>query len=512
MGHTKVSDPCVGQLAYLGATLLAVASCVLPRFVTEGRPCSPEIACPDGARCDLARGLCVATTMDGAASDRQISEGSVGGDAKLGDSHQPLVDGRHLDGRHLDGTSLDRPSLDGRGRDTRPADGHGTDLRRDSGQTTLCAAQQCEIGGICHNSGEHNPSISCQLCDPTRNLQAWSLAGSGCVVTVAGSGLVGKVDGVALQATLNAPAAIAFSPGGVLYIADTNNHVIRVLRGGVVTTLAGSGKAGYAEGSGLRAQFDTPRGIAVDEAGDLYVADTFNHRIRKISGSAVTTIAGGGPSGAAGGDFVDGTTTMARFNHPYSVAVAAGKVFVADTFNHRIRRIDNSQVRTLAGTGQKGFLDGSLSSAKFNQPQAVATADGVTLYVADSFNDRLRRIFGGVVTTIAGSGISGFTDGPALQAQLKGPHGLAIGGTVSRPRIYFTDEWSHRLRVLRQVGTVDTVETIAGGGPATPLGGSFADGELLDARFRRPAGLALDGNGWVYLADTDNHRLRQVAP
>ena len=213
----------------------------------------------------------------------------------------------------------------------------------------------------------------------------------GNVTTLAGNGTRGFADGPGNTAQFNDPTGVAVAAGGTVYVADLSNHRIRAINPttGQVTTLAG-GTPGFADGTGDTAQFDFSFGVAVAQNGTVYVADS--NRIRAINPTTrvVTTLAGSGTDG-----FADGPGTTAQFGSPYGVAVAAGgTVYVADVSNNRIRAINptTSRVSTLAGSGTEGFADGTGTNAQFNRPYGVAVAPNGTIYVADTDNHRIRKI------------------------------------------------------------------------------------------------------------------------
>ena len=271
---------------------------------------------------------------------------------------------------------------------------------------------------------------------------------------------------------------------------------------GNVTTLAGNGTRGFADGPGNTAQFNNPYGVAFAPNGNIYVADTYNQRIRVTNPTTgqVTTLAGTGTEG-----FADGPGTNAQFNNPYGVAVAPnGTVYVADRFNNRIRATNpaTGEVTTLAGNGTQGFADGPGNTAQFNDPTGVAVAPNGTVYVADVINNRIRAInpTTGQVTTLAGNGTVGFADGPGNTAQFNDPTGVAVaaGGTV-----YVADVSNNRIRAINP--TTSRVSTLAGSGTE-----GFADGTGTNAQFNRPYGVAVAPNGTIYVADTDNHRIRKI--
>ena len=212
----------------------------------------------------------------------------------------------------------------------------------------------------------------------------------GLVTTLAGNE-IGYANGLGAEARFNYPADLAVDGAGNIYVADGGNHRIRrISPEGVVTTLAGSGQEGHADGPGAEARFNHPQGVAVDRAGNVYVADSGNHCIRKISPDGmVTTLAGSGEEG-----YADGPAMVARFNNPVGLAAdATGNVYVADMNNHRIRRISpEGVVTTLAGSGQEGYADGPGPQAQFSHPRDVALDAAGDLYVADVNNLRIRKI------------------------------------------------------------------------------------------------------------------------
>ena len=356
--------------------------------------------------------------------------------------------------------------------------------------------------------------------NPVRR-QAYTLAGSNGTVAdartikVAAQGLdllagnpggPGNVDGQGAAGWFNNPAAVAVDGSGNVYVADTDNSTIRkITPGGVVTTLAGqAGSAGSADGMGSQARFNGPRGLAVDGSGNVYVADTGNSTIRKITpGGVVTTLAG--QVGSAGS--AEGTGSEARFNYPAGLAVDGfGNVYVADTENHTIRKITpEGVVTTLAGAaGNYGSADGTGPAASIFQPYGVAVDGLGNVYVADTRNSTLRKITPtGVVTTLAGrAGSVGFADGTGPAAAFDGPMGVAVDGSGT---IYMTDYNNATIRKITQEGVVTT---LAG----TAKNWGSVDGTISAATFNFPQGVAVDGSGNVYVADTDNHAIRKITP
>ncbi len=321
---------------------------------------------------------------------------------------------------------------------------------------------------------------------------------AGNVSTLAGNVSSGFADGPGASAMFASPEGVAVDASGNVYVADYGNNRIRTIdTAGNVSTLAGNGTYGFADGPGASAMFFSPSGVAVDASGNAYVAEPSN-RIRKIDTAGnVSTLAGNGTLG-----FADGPAASATFRTPYGVAVdAAANVSVADSGNHRIRRIDTSgNVSTLAGNWTYGFADGPAASAMFHDPFAVAVDASGNVYVADSINQRIRKIdTAGNVSTLAGSGDSGYSDGPGASARFTSPWGIAVDASG---RVYVADKYNHR---IRKIDTTGNVSTLAGNGAS-----GFADGPGASAMFVEPQGVAVDASGNVYVADYGNNRIRKI--
>ena len=283
----------------------------------------------------------------------------------------------------------------------------------------------------------------------------------GTVSTYAGTGQAGYLDGEASEAKFNQPINICLDEEGNMFVSDFINQRIRKISSNmVVTTIAGTGIDGYQEGPALEAQFNYPRGICLDDTGNIYIGDSWNHRIRKISiEGVVSTWAGGGSTiGVQSvGDYIDASDTAARFYTPCEVSIDQyNNIFVADAYNHRIRKINTERlVSTIAGSGGfgpdgGGFQNGPGDQAQFDTPTALQVILDGSVFVGDGANNVLRKIeTDNMVTTFAGSGEGGFINGPDSLAQFNFPRGNVIDYNLSR--IYIVDYNNHAIRILHLV-------------------------------------------------------------
>jgi len=311
------------------------------------------------------------------------------------------------------------------------------------------------------------------------------------VSTLAGNGVLGYVNGAGASAEFKQPTGVAVDGQGNLYVVDTYNSVIRkITAAGVVSTLAGNTTAGYVDGAASSAEFNEPfGGIAVDGQGNVYVTDTYNNRIRMITSSGVvSTLA---PS-----------YTAAFYNPAGAALDGQGNLYIGDAGNNRIRVISTTgQVTTMAGNGTAGFADGiGPVAAEFNNPYGVIVDPQGNVYVADATNNRIRKITPSlVVSTLAGNGTAGFADGAAASAEFNTPVGL---GLDSLGNLYVSDYSNNRIRKITPSGVVST---LAGNGTV-----GFADGPAASAEFRFPYGIAVDPHGDVYVADYFNNLVRKI--
>jgi hypothetical protein len=327
------------------------------------------------------------------------------------------------------------------------------------------------------------------------------------VTTLAGwPGSGGIVDGTGWAARFDAPGSVRLDASGNAYVADSYNNTIRkITPAGVVTTLAGTARViGSSDGTGPAAHFNGPGGVATDSAGNVYVADSGNYTIRKITpAGVVTTLAGA--AGSAGS--VDGTGLAARFYDPQNLTVdSSGNIYVADGAGDTIRKVTPAGVvTTLAGTANKaGSTNATGASARFNNPTGIAVDSAGNLYIADNGNNLIRKLSpAGVVTTLAGvAGRTGSTDGVSTAALFNQPAGL---GVDSYGNVYIADYGNG---TVREVTAVGNVTTIAG------LANSFnnVNGLAATSRFEAPADIGMDAAGNLYVADPVDQTIRRIVP
>jgi sugar lactone lactonase YvrE len=332
----------------------------------------------------------------------------------------------------------------------------------------------------------------------------------GVVTTFAGTkGVSGTTDGTGTAAKFNGPNGIAIDSAGNLFVADTGNQTIRkITPAGVVTTFAGTvGVSGSTNGTGLAAKFNNPSGLSIDNSDNIYIADVSNHTIRKMtSAGVVTTLAGlAGTSGTA-----TGTGSTARFNNPFAVYTdaAGANIYVADTNNQAIRKVTSAGVVTnfagLPGTG--GSIDGTGTAARFAGPAALSADSSGNLFVLDSSNYTIRKITpGGVVTTFAGTALNyGHVDATGAAARFYFAKGLTVNLTTND--IYVGDYFNTSIRKITSAGVVTT---FAGASAKT----GTTDGTRSAAKFGSSiGGLAMDSAKNLYVADSSNHSIRKVTP
>lgn len=393
------------------------------------------------------------------------------------------------------------------------ADAYNNRIRQVSGSTIFTVAGN----GTAAFSGDGGPALQASidqpvglLIDPSGNLlisdsfnHRIRKVSSGNITTIAGNGIFKFTGdgGPATLAHLNMPAGLALDPAGNLYIADNANNAVRKVSGGTITTVAGTGAAG-SSGDGQPATAATLFGVsdvALDAAGNIYIADQLNSRIREVSNGVIRTVAGRSKYGHSGDG---GPATNADLGQPQGIAIdASGNLYIADTGNNVIRKVaQNGIISNFAGNGTAGFAgdNGPPQNAEFNGPQGVTVDSSGAVYVADSNNRRIRKIANGVVTTVAGNGTAGLSGdgGPATSAQIGIPSRVALD---SAGNLFFSGAG-----VVREVSR-GTITTVAGGGNVFPGDGGPARSAQIT-----PAGIAIDAAGNLYIADQGHDRIRKV--
>jgi uncharacterized protein (TIGR03437 family) len=346
--------------------------------------------------------------------------------------------------------------------------------------------------------------------------------GTQCIQTIVvfagnGAGTYGGDSGPAASASLYAPQDMVFDPQGNLYVSDTNNNRIRkITTAGIIVTVAGVGVAGFSGDGGpaVNAAIHYPAGITSDSLGNVYFVDLLNQRIRKITPQGViSTVAGNGMAGYGG----DGAlATNAELQNPEGVAVdQAGNLYIADNYNNRIRKVSAStgMIETVVGTGVGGYNGDGIPAtmAMIHGPPRVAVAPNGDLYIADTGNQRIRRVDGQteLISTVAGNGTAGYSGdgGPATQAELNIPHSVYLD---SGGRLLFAEYGNNVVRAVAPDGTISTV--VGAVSELLGAGGFSGDGGLAtSARLYLPGGVATDAGGNQYIADGGNNRIRRVA-
>jgi trimeric autotransporter adhesin len=342
-----------------------------------------------------------------------------------------------------------------------------------------------------------------------------ALPAYGTINTVAGVGTSGYSgdSGPAINAEMYTPLGLAVDASGNIYIADSQNNRIRkiVAATGIITTVAGNGKAGYSgdDGPAINAELYTPQGVALDSSGNIYIADSQNNRIRKVAAATgvISTVAGNGTVGYSG----DGMLAVnAELNGPSGVGLdASGNIYIADSKNNSIRKVTVSTgiLTTFAGSGTAGYNGDAqpATSAELNGPQSLVVDKYGNVYVADTLNNRIREVgLAGKITTVAGTGAAGYAGDSeqANTAKISGPMGLAMD---TSGKLFFADAGNMRIREVTIYTGVIT--TVAGNGTAGLFGD---DGLAASAELNRPNGMAVDASGNLYTTDSRNNRVRVV--
>lgn len=337
----------------------------------------------------------------------------------------------------------------------------------------------------------------------------------GQVATIAGNGkdIPASADGPAVKAASSQPFGISLGPDGALYVCEVGSHRVRRidLTSGLATTVAGTGQKGYSGDGGpaTKAQLNEPYEVRFDSAGNMLFVEMQNHLVRKVdrASGTISTIAGTGVAGFSGDN---GPATKAQLNQPHSIALDHDdRLFICDIKNHRIRVVDaeTGLISTFAGTGNTSKTpDGSsFDGTPLNGPRAMDFDGKDSLFLALREGNAIYRMDLKTRTYhhLAGTGKSGYSGdgGPAKNAQLAGPKGVSLSAAGD---LYFADTESHTVRVLRAATGI--VETVMGDGTE----GDGPDGDPLHCRLNRPHGVFVSADGWLYVGDSSNHRVRRM--
>ena len=461
----------------------------------DGKICNDNSSCTSGDAC--VSGLCkgIATDCDdkNACTDDSCDELS-------GCKHANNSGGCDLDGNLCTADSCAGGKCSAGAKVVCEA---GTDCAPNlcDAVTGKCAAKPLVDGALCSDG------IVCTVNDACKTGKCVASAPAGSTALLAGAGTASFNNGKGITATFHSPRGIAVDSSGNIFVADTLNHAIRkVLADGTVTTYTGIGAKGFKDGAPGLAKFWNPTGIAVAADGTMYIADRFNQRIRKVAlDGTVTTLAGTAPDPGFGdlkapGDYVEGAAGVAKFDEPTGIVLDKnGDLIVADTANNRIRKVSvmDGSVTLLAGTGVPSWEDGPALSACFHGMEGLAYDSAGVLYIADTINQVIRVLsVNGIVSTLAGNGLSGPTNGLNLSAAFSDPIGIfAVGADI-----YVADSSNHRIRKISN----GSVTTFAG------TNSGYAEGLLDAVKFNEPSALVLANPGTFYVVDALNHRVRKI--
>jgi len=502
-------------------TITTVAGTGYMGFSGDGGPATAaSLSGPYGVAVDAAGNIYVADTRN--SRIRKVSP--AGTITTVAGNGSPFFSG---DGGPATAAALDRPygvAVDPAG-NVYVADTGNSRIRKVSPAGTITTVAG---NGTSSFYGDGGPATAASLYAPggvavdaagniyvadSNNSRIRKVSPAGTIATVAGNGQRGYSGdgGLAYVASLNGPSGVAVDAAGNLYIADTGNNRLRMVRQtGTIATVAGNGGLRFYGDGGpaTAASLFLPTGVAVDAAGNLYIADTRNDRIRKATpAGTITTVAGNGQVGYSGDG---GPATAASLNYPRGSAVdAAGNLYVADGNNNRIREVSPAgTITTVAGNGVQGFSGdgGPATGASLSGAYGVAVDAAGNLYIADSNNKRIRKVSpSGIISTVAGNGAWVFSGdgGPATSASLYRPSGVAVDAAGN---LYIADGGNYRIRKVSPVGIITTV---AGNGSE---GFSGDGGSATAASLGKPYGVAVDAAGNIYVADTNNGRIRKVSP
>ena len=476
------------------ALLLLPAGCFNPDTPATYYCAHQGDVCPDGMECDGNKCVDKGKATD-ARADKPKGNKDSGTDGKKPPKQDKGTTPKQDKGVTPKPDQRTPPKPD---KGTGPTPDKGTPPKPDKGApqpdkgVVKCSATQCKIGGNCYDDGKSLKGNTCRTCFAKINKTGWMPT---CAKTLAGTGSKGFQDGAGSSAEFNQPFDIAVMGQGSnakVYIADDANPRIRLIEvlTGKVSTAAGSNSSGHANGPAATARFKNPQGIALASSGELYIADYYNQKIRKLHNGQVSDFASLGKK-------------------PVGLTLRPGgtpELFFTTGNDNRIYRVTGSGAAThYAGTGDPFYLDGALLSAKFNNPHGIVAVGSVDLYVSDTNNYRIRRLGKTQVTTLLGLGTSKFIDGPAVSAGIGWSYAV---GSDKAGRLYISDYSNCAIRVYHN----GHLATLIGKGPPQPLpsGCGDKDGDRSVAMFHQPYGVAVDPTGVVYLVDRGNQKIKQI--
>ncbi len=425
-----------------------------------------------------------APTPDGALADAPLP------DAPLPD--QPKPDQLKPDLLQPDLLQVDAPPPDQNLCATKCNDGKTCTLDTcgDAGCVNTLITGYCLIYGACFKKGAAMPGDSCKVCDPGFGAKWWAPA-KGCVITLAGTSSYGHADGPAAAATFKSPTGVATDTDGTVYVADKGNDLVRKIKDGVVSTIAGK--------YGTKT-LDGPWDVAVGSQGEVYISEYYKHVIKVVSGGTLKHFAGHGSHTF----YVDGPAAKATFFNP--VGIVSGPLntlYVVDSKHHSIRSIKSQTVSTIAGVGgTAGSTNGGALTSKFMYPLGLDLGGSGRIYIADSQNNMIRRLYLGQVSTVVGTGKAGSTDGGgvATAATVNWPSDVAVNRATGE--VYIVDSKNHRIRLLKGTSMATLNKTWSG----------FKDGLISSAMFKLPYGAFFSKAGYLYIADQGNNRVRALRP
>ena len=503
-GSTKCTGPQLSTCNSSGTAWDSVGCS--SNTICDGSTCAPIVCTPGASVCankivstcnDL--GTKYVNGTDCGASGQICSKGNCV--TPLCQAGQTTCSGTTLSTCNADGLSVTKSTCDDS--NTCTSDGCDTILGSCShfaincDDGNICTIDSCS-GGCKHvaNTEACNDGNPCTTGETCASGTCVATSGSGTASTVAGTGTAGWLDGPGSSAQLKSPVGVArMMDGTIVFVESTGLRVRAIDATGNVSTVAGSGSTGSADGPSALASFNSASGIATGKDGSIYVADTGNNRIRRIRAGAVTTLTG------SNSGFADGAGSSALFKNPTDIAVdASGMIWVADSGNNRIRLVAPSgKTSSFAGTGTAGYVDGPSSSAQFSMPCALAVASDGSIYVADCNNGRIRRIVvsTGSVSTVVGAG-NGFQDGAGTSALFGKMLSLAFQGST----LIVSDAVNNRIRSVSPGGIVATLAGSSTGG--------FLDGAGASALFNAPRGITVDWSNQIWIADSANNRIRKI--